>query len=134
MEKKQYVRRQLFVDRRTQFAMLAYSLLVALATMLLVMLFFLLMQTPMIENASRTEFYMILASLWFASVVILSYLGAVLSNRIAGPVYRLRQHMATIHQGGPIEPVKFRDGDHFSELAEDYNLVLDRLKRAEQSR
>ena len=47
-----------------------------------------------------------------------------LSHRVAGPVYRLRQTIRAITAGQPIRRVKLRDGDHLTEVADDFNEML----------
>ncbi|NND96873.1 MAG: hypothetical protein HKN47_06035 [Pirellulaceae bacterium] len=50
-----------------------------------------------------------------------------LSNRFAGPMYRLRTVLAELAQGGEGSRIKFRDGDFWSEAASDFNVVYDQL-------
>ena len=42
-----------------------------------------------------------------------------LTHKIAGPVYKLTQHLKKIREGAPITGIKFRNGDHFHNLAEE---------------
>lgn len=46
-----------------------------------------------------------------------------LSNRFAGPMYRLRNALVKIPAGEPPEPLAFRSGDFWSDVAEDFNRV-----------
>lgn len=46
-----------------------------------------------------------------------------LSNRFAGPMYRLRNALVKIPAGEPQEPLTFRSGDFWSDVAEDFNRV-----------
>ena len=46
-----------------------------------------------------------------------------MSNRFAGPVYRLRGLMRDLARGKPVEPVRFRHGDFWQEFADDFNTV-----------
>lgn len=50
--------------------------------------------------------------------------GLILSNRVAGPIYRMQTHMKDLLDGKDVGPIKFRDKDFFLELAEQYNEVL----------
>ncbi len=54
-----------------------------------------------------------------------------LSNRFAGPIYRLRQTLRSIAQGDPIRPLKFRDSDYWQGLAEDFNQMVARLTHSD---
>lgn len=50
-----------------------------------------------------------------------------LSHRFAGPIYRLRQCIRGIAEGGPVPRLKFRDFDFWHGLAEDFNKMTERL-------
>lgn len=50
-----------------------------------------------------------------------------LSHRFAGPIYRLRQTIRKIADGGTVPKLKFRDFDFWQGLAEDFNNMIDRL-------
>ena len=54
-----------------------------------------------------------------------------LSHRFAGPIYRLRQSIRNIAQGDPPPRLKFRDFDFWQGLAQDFNLMVDRLSGRE---
>lgn len=62
-----------------------------------------------------------------ASIIVLAIttLGAlVLSHRVAGPLYRLRQHLHQISSMQTLKTVKFRRGDFFRELEESFNFFI----------
>ena len=50
------------------------------------------------------------------------------SNRFAGPIYRLKQTVRTIAQGGPATELQFREYDFWQDLATDFNRMLSRLR------
>ncbi|TWT84801.1 hypothetical protein CA13_62820 [Planctomycetes bacterium CA13] len=50
-----------------------------------------------------------------------------LSNRFAGPMYRLRTAFSAVARGEQIKHIKFRTGDFWLEAADDFNVVLDEL-------
>ena len=68
-----------------------------------------------------------------ASIIVL---GVVLwdlsreSNRFAGPIYRLRCVMRDAAAGKRVEPIRFREEDHWHDLAEAFNDVLVQLEEA----
>ena len=49
------------------------------------------------------------------------------SNHLVGPLLRLRQSMRALAQGEYIEPVEFRGGDYWTELAVEFNAVRVRV-------
>jgi hypothetical protein len=44
---------------------------------------------------------------------------------VAGPLYKLKNHLAAIREGEPITPLTFRNGDYFHDVAEEVTLFLD---------
>ena len=54
--------------------------------------------------------------------------GLMLSNRVAGPLYRFRTHLERIAESGAFDEVTFRKGDFFPELAQTFNRYMKRLK------
>lgn len=53
-----------------------------------------------------------------------------ISHRFAGPVFRLRQVIRSLATGEHPEPIEFRQGDFWQEMATDINRVIDRLGEA----
>ena len=51
-----------------------------------------------------------------------------LSNRFAGPMFRLRTSLKCLANGQPQSPIKFRNGDFWQETANDFNQVLGQLE------
>lgn len=51
-----------------------------------------------------------------------------LSNRFAGPMYRLRTALQALSAKESIGPIKFRTGDFWLEAATDFNTVLEELQ------
>ena len=47
----------------------------------------------------------------------------ITSNRFAGPLYRLRRSMRALAAGEHVQPVVFRDGDFWHEIADEFNAV-----------
>ena len=55
-----------------------------------------------------------------------------MSNRFAGPMYRLRTALAELAKTNETKPIKFRTGDYWLEVADDFNEAfgkLDELKK-----
>jgi hypothetical protein len=50
-----------------------------------------------------------------------------ISHRFAGPVFSLRRAMREVADGQPPRKLKFREGDFWHGLAEDYNALVTRL-------
>lgn len=56
------------------------------------------------------------------------------SHRFAGPMYRLRNALRDAADGKPVPPVKFREGDFWCEMADEFNRVAVRLRDLEPNR
>ena len=59
------------------------------------------------------------------TIVVIVWGGLYLSHKVAGPLYRLTQHMKNFNINN-IEPVKFRQGDYFPEIEETFNEFINR--------
>jgi hypothetical protein len=72
--------------------------------------------------------------LFAASLVLPLLLLDVLriSHRFAGPMYRLRNALRDAADGKQVPPVKFREGDFWCEMADEFNRVSARLRDLEQ--
>jgi hypothetical protein len=70
----------------------------------------------------------------FVSALLLSSgITLYLSFRLAGPIYRLRNHMKKVAEEGihGLEPLRFRAGDFYSDLPPIINNALERFRRDE---
>ena len=52
-----------------------------------------------------------------------------LSNRFAGPMYRLRIALKSLNETGTAAPIKFRTGDFWLEAADDFNETLEQVNQ-----
>ena len=52
-----------------------------------------------------------------------------LSNRFAGPMYRLRTALKAVSDQETLKPIKFRTGDFWQEAASDFNEVLAEIQQ-----
>lgn len=55
-----------------------------------------------------------------------------LSNRFAGPMYRLRTALSKWAEGEETQKITFRDGDFWREAADDFNAVVEDYHRMQQ--
>jgi hypothetical protein len=49
-----------------------------------------------------------------------------LTSRFAGPILRLKEALAEASQGRTVPPLRFRDNDFWQEIAENFNLLMER--------
>jgi methyl-accepting chemotaxis protein len=81
----------------------------------------------MIESTAKAKqellIYLVPIQLLFT---LLAFIASIfLTHKIAGPMYKLKNHLADIRQGEPISPLEFRHSDHFQDVAEEVSLFLD---------
>jgi hypothetical protein len=67
----------------------------------------------------------------FISMVFIMFI--FMTHKIAGPMHKLKNHLANIRQGKPITPLIFRNGDHFHDVAEEVSLFLETLSFNQES-
>lgn len=129
-------RKQLFVDTKVQGALLLRSTMywvLSLMTISLMMLCWRILTGP------PRVFHSYLDSLWLdmgpalaASLVLLPVVlvdVVKVSNRFVGPLLRLRRSLARLAAGEHVEPIHFRDGDFWQDIADEFNSVLARVQR-----
>jgi hypothetical protein len=131
------MRHTLLVDHAVQWAIVWHSLrhwlyhcLVAVA--LLAGLQFLLGGVFKPWSEHWQAIWPMAASVTLSLVILLPrylYDSLKLSNRFAGPVYRMRRVLREVAAGKPFTPVTFRAGDFWAEMAEELNAAVETLTR-----
>jgi hypothetical protein len=131
-------RRRLFVDTKLQGALLVHTILYwfycLLSVTLIAAVWIIFVNRP--ESSSdlfRTLWATfgpaMLGSVLLLPLVLMDCLR--LSNRFAGPMVRVQRAMKNMANGEPAEEVHLREGDFWSEFAEDLNRVSARLPVAD---
>ena len=126
-----FYKRIYLIDKPSQLTILLYMIFVSLISVLLTTVIFTL-NSEFVE--SDPELVLFAMAACFMAVLLFVFLGLSLSNRIAGPIYKLRLHMKAVSRGDAVRTISFRRDDHFKGLADDYNGVLERLQRAEEAK
>jgi hypothetical protein len=124
-------RRKVFIDSDVQGALarriilhwVVFLLVASLAAFLLQVL-----SNPFRPLADHAQ------DLWWTHgpfIVVMAFLLPVfvvdsikISHRFAGPIFSLRRAMREVAEGKPPRKLKFRNGDFWHELSEDFNAVL----------
>jgi hypothetical protein len=84
-------------------------------------------------NACLTEVWAQFGPAAVASLLLLPlvvYDLLQVTNRFAGPIFRLRRSMRDLAQGIPVMPIRFRDGDFWQDFASDFNLVAEKARQS----
>ena len=87
------------------------------------------LESPAAVHGSVTRF---LGPALFVSALVLPFVlldVLVFSNRFAGPLLSFRREFKRLGAGQPTQEIRFRRGDHFAELCEDFNRVRDKLSQ-----
>ena len=132
---KKSSRRRFFVDPRLQ---LALVLRVALYWVVCTVVLALLASVQVLLTGGNLGYGVLIDRVLVsfgpalvASVIVLPMLlfdCVRFSNRFAGPMFRLRDQLKQLADTGHAEPVKFRKGDFWYEMAQEFNRVAERMQ------
>lgn len=131
-------RRQLFVDPKVQgtliLRLLGYWGVTIITTIAMVFCWRVAISPPQPLVAHFRDMSVffgpaLVASLLLAPLIVVDCVRS--SNRFAGPLYRLRRCLRDLIEGVPVPPLNFRDGDFWSDVADEFNAVSAKLQRLE---
>lgn len=143
---KSRIRHKIFIDRPVQGSLVLRVLLYW--TFFVTGIYILLAGIPIVlslfvPSAGTPSAWQIMAHtgrvFWpglFASALLLPLLildVIRVSNRFAGPVYRLKGALRDLADGTNVEPIKFREGDFWSNVAEEFNRVAGRMRELQNA-
>jgi len=131
-------RRQLLVDHSVQGAIILRCLLYWVAC--LVTTFLILFFWTLITGPARVS-WMTIDQIWFsygpafvASILLMPLIGYDLlkmSNRLAGPILRIRRQLKMLANGEHVTPLYFRKGDYWRDMADDFNRLVAHVQELE---
>lgn len=61
-------------------------------------------------------------------VMFIILVAAILSHKMAGPIYRFEQTCKAVAKGDFSQRVHLRDGDQFTDLQKEFNAMMDRVE------
>lgn len=82
---------------------------------------------------ARNELVLYLAIIQVLFILMVFVLFIFMTHKIAGPLYKLKSHLAAIRHGQSIGPLTFRNGDHFHDVAEEVSLFLETISLNQES-
>lgn len=133
------LRQQLLIDRKVQGSLLWRTALYSSACGLYFII--ILVFTEWMSNSSGSFVESIFAcideSIYWAPglmllVPVIAYDLLKLTNRFAGPFFRLSREMQRLRKNESEMPLGFRDGDYWVEIADDFNAVREELMNLRQ--
>lgn len=127
-------RQQLLIDKRVQGALLRRTALYCgcSAVYFITILIF----TESVSYPNQTLIQSVLHCLnemvyWAPGLLLMSPLVLwdllTVTNRFAGPVFRLQREMQRLIDGEPTTPLTFREGDYWTEMAVAFNQIRDEM-------
>jgi hypothetical protein len=129
-------RDQVFVDPQVQGALILRVVLywtVCMAAVTLMLLCWRVATGPMFSVSEQVrQFWAQFGPAMIVSAVLLPivvYDILQMSNRFCGPVSRLRRSLRALARGEHVDPISFRGGDFWKELAHEFNTVAARVQR-----
>ena len=136
-QKPQFKRRTIFIKKNLQFRYMTLILLSVLAGLLFLVFAltftlndifdrYLVLLQPLYDNFPALAYGFIYKIIIYVVFVVL--ISAILSHRMAGPVYRFEQTCKAIAKGDFSQRVHLRKGDQFTELQDEFNKMMDRVE------
>ena len=89
-------------------------------------------QGLLFEIVKKVNLTLIIRLLILTPFVI--FVGLILSNRIAGPIYRIKKHLKLVASGNYDMPLKLRQKDELKDVAKGVNKLVSVLKRSRDSK
>ncbi|TWU57408.1 hypothetical protein [Rubripirellula reticaptiva] len=129
-----FLRQQLLIDRHVQGTLLQRTALYSVACAVYFIVILVFAETMSNTNATLSDAIvkcMDEAIYWAPGLILLAPLVAYdmlrLTNRFAGPIFRLRREMQRLVDGKSEFPLTFRDGDYWTDFAGVFNKLRDEL-------
>jgi sensor histidine kinase YesM len=123
---------KLLINKKFQLTMLTYTIAVAIVAILCAgFLQSLIMPTDCMPPNLEDLGPLLWVALGIIAVLltVMTLITIILTNRIAGPIYRLQVHMKSLIRGEPVEDLTIRDSDYFVEVVQGYNELIKKLKK-----
>jgi len=124
---KKKIRRKFFIDPKVQSSLVCKAIVYWCLGLLALsgpIILFEIHPGNLIENGHWTLIRPVLiTSFALLPIVILSVVKH--SNKIVGPMSRMRQMMQQAKAGEPVEPIRLRKGDFWHDFAEDLNGLIE---------
>lgn len=75
--------------------------------------------------AARNELVIYLVTIQIVITVLAFIAFIFVTHKVAGPLFKLKNHLSGIREGKPITPLTFRSGDYFQDVADEVSLFLE---------
>lgn len=124
------LKRQLMVDQNIQLPLLTYSLFMATMGVATASIFSMVWAQNFVNLGDSWKNPVLLIFGGVFSYTVMVVLGLYITNRVAGPLHRMKLHMRDVVDGKNPAPLTKRKDDYIaSELIEDYNKLVQMLQK-----
>ena len=129
-------RRRYLIDQRVQFGLVARMILQWACLLVAVVITLPLVRAILLGDVSTPLYERLRQAAVEAAVLLVVFLllspylvydSFKLTNRFVGPMYRLHQTFCALAAGERFQPIKFRSGDYWQEVAKDFNTMMAKL-------
>ena len=134
MSSNNFTRKQIFVDPKVQgalvFRVIAYWVVCVMTIAIMLLCWRMLTGPARMPLTHLDDMWFHFGPALIASFILLPlviYDIVRISNRFTGPLFRLRRSMRELAAGKDVKPIRFRQGDFWQDLAEDFNAVARRV-------
>lgn len=134
MGNKPFFRQQLLIDKELQFHILAFCWFVVLVWVGFTMVFIIAWSSldPAEQGTHYIKGVLIFGAVFtFAATFLITF---SVTNRIAGPIYRLRQEIKRINEGNAPRTLVVRKGDMLHDLYAEYNQLVSKQLESNQQK
>lgn len=77
-------------------------------------------------SKQRTDIFIFFTITYISSLILFLYISFKISHKVAGPLYRLNEHLKEVVETGSLKEIKFRKGDYFMEIQDNFNKMVER--------
>lgn len=126
-----FYQRQYIINLKLQVGVLLYSVCLAVTVGMASEVFRFISSQTLSPILGMSPF-VLFCGFNFLLLTSIILFGLYFTNRIAGPIYRLKTHIDMINGGGEITPFSLRSDDYFKELMSSYNKLLVEMKRSKE--
>lgn len=120
--------RKLVINKEVQIPLLIYSMLM----MGVGVLFSTVLSSASVAYYESGSPWKVVAVVFVVAIFVffmMTYVGILLTHKIVGPMFRLREHMKRVNSNQDPGPLNLRDGDYIDpDLVKEYQAILEKIK------
>ncbi len=125
------------VDKQVQLHVAGRVIVYWCSALLFVLLPLALLRTVQVGGTFPMNILVVCQQYWQVFTMLFLFLPFAIydsirvSNQYAGPIYRLREELRKREEGKKIGPITFREGDHYTDLPQSINMLIEQVDSLE---